>query len=122
MSVDNAGWYYVDGQLRYKDDDGWTERYRAVESQGATARPLNSEPTDKATDSSSTHPKEPRRRTSSVAIAVAAGLLGFGLGSGLPNGEALDGWVSWATQKVGEISAFITPPPPATPAASLTRK
>ena len=26
------------------------------------------------------------------------------------------------TEKVGEISAFITPPPPATPAASLTRK
>lgn len=121
MSVD-TGWFYTNGQLRYKDADGWTEQYRAIESQGATAQPVKGNPpTDKAIAKSSTKAK-PRRRTPTLAIAVAAGLLGFGLGSGPPNGDSSDGWVSWATAKASQISTMISPPVPLEPAASVTQK
>ena len=121
MSVD-TGWFYIDGQLRYKDDDGWTEQYKAIESQGATAQPVNGNPTEKAIAKSSTKAKQPRRRTSTLAIAVAAGLLGFGLGGGLPSSDASDGWVSWVTAKASMIPALISPPANFTPAASVTPK
>ena len=120
MSVD-TGWFYIDGQLRYKDDDGWTERYKAIESQGATAKPVKSA-TDKAIAKSSTEAKHPRLRTSTLVIAVAAGLLGFGLGGGLPNSDTSDGWVSWVTAKASMIPAMISPPAAVTPAASVTPK
>lgn len=94
MSSD-TGWFYIDGRLRYKDDDGWTEQYKAIESQGAAAKPVKSRTIDTAIAKSSNKAKQPRRRTSTFAIAVAAGLLGFGLGGGLPNSDVPDGLVSW---------------------------
>lgn len=121
MGVD-TGWFYADGQLRYKDADGWTEQYRAIESQGATAQPVKGNPpTDKAIAKSSTKAK-PRRRTSTLAFAVTAGILGFGLGSGPPNGESSAGWVSWATAKASQISTRISPPVSLEPAASVTKR
>lgn len=125
MSVDSPGWYYTDGQLRYKDDAGWTERYKAVAGPRATNTPVDSEPTDNGSANSAPDAKQPRRRTSRLAIAVCAGLLGFGVGSGPPNGDSLDGWVSWATwatAKASQISATFSPPVPLAPAASVTQK
>ncbi|MEO6144272.1 MAG: hypothetical protein ABIP19_09865 [Dermatophilaceae bacterium] len=121
MSLD-TGWFYTGGQLRYKDADGWTEQYKAIESKGATTKPVKGNPTDKAIAKSSTEAKPPRRRTATLAVAVAAGLLGYGLGGGPPSSDPSDGWVSWATAKASQISAMISPKSPLAPAASVTQK
>ena len=31
MGEDGPAWYYVDGQLRYRDRDGWTDRYQTID-------------------------------------------------------------------------------------------
>ncbi len=118
MDVDNTGWYYTNGQLRYKDEDGWTERYKAVAGPRATKAPADSEPTDNGIANSVPDAKLPRRRTLRLAIAVCAGLLGFGVGNDPPNGDSSDGWVAWATAKATQISAMISAPVPLAPAAS----
>jgi hypothetical protein len=32
MGEDRPAWFYVDGQLRYRDEDGWTDQYQTIES------------------------------------------------------------------------------------------
>lgn len=31
MGADHPAWYYVDGQLRYKDGAGWTDQYQSID-------------------------------------------------------------------------------------------
>ena len=31
MGEDGPAWYYVDGQLRYRDRDGWTDQYQTID-------------------------------------------------------------------------------------------
>ena len=82
MGADQLGWFYFDGQLRYKDGHGWTDRYKPIEGPGAKA------PVSKATPSGDTDPggspsAGPRRRKSQLVPAVCAGLLGIGIGLGI---------------------------------------
>jgi len=110
MGEDKAGWYYVDGQLRYKDGAGWTDQYKPIAGPRSTAQAVNNEPTPQAKTNSSRAPKAPRRKTSPLVIAVCAGLLGFSLGGGLLNADAFHGWVDWATVKASQIHTPISPP------------
>lgn len=103
MGADTLGWYYFDGQLRYKNAEGWTDEYKPIEGPRAAARPLKSEPTSPANAKSSPDVKRPRRRTSPLVIAVCSASLGFGLGGGLLNADALHGLVSWTTDKASQI-------------------
>jgi hypothetical protein len=32
MGEDRPAWFYVDGQLRYRDADGWTDQYQTIDS------------------------------------------------------------------------------------------
>ena len=32
MGEGRPAWFYVDGQLRYRDEDGWTDQYQAIDS------------------------------------------------------------------------------------------
>ena len=47
MDEGRPAWYYVDGQLRYKDGDGWTDQYQAIDS-ASKANVLVAEPEDVA--------------------------------------------------------------------------
>jgi hypothetical protein len=35
MGEDQPAWFYVDGQLRYRDEDGWTDQYQTIDSASA---------------------------------------------------------------------------------------
>lgn len=47
MGEDRPAWFYVDGQLRYRDEDGWTDQYQAIDS-ASEANALVAEPDDVA--------------------------------------------------------------------------
>ena len=32
MGDDRPAWFYIDGQLRYRDEDGWTDQYQTIDS------------------------------------------------------------------------------------------
>lgn len=121
MGTDTPGWYYANGQLRYRDGDGWTDQYKPIAGPRAGARPVSGEPTDHAKASPSPDAKRPRRRTSPLVIAVCAGLVGFGLGGGMLNADAFHGWASWATEKASETYAMVSSQaPPAKAKAAAT--
>ena len=121
MGEEKAGWYYVDGQLRYKDDAGWTDQYKAISGPRSTAPAVNGEPTHQVKTSSSPAANVPRRKTSLLVTAVCAGLFGFSVGGGLLNADAVHGWVGWATVKASQIHTPISPeaPPKQAPAVAV---
>lgn len=126
MGTDTPGWYYANGQLRYRDSDGWTDQYKPIAGPRAGAKPASGEPTDHAKASPSPDAKRsrrrtPRRRTSTLVIAVCAGLVGFGLGGGLLNADAFHGWASWASQKASETYAMVSPQAPTTKAKAVAK-
>lgn len=43
MGEDGPAWYYVEGQLPYRDRDGWTDRYQTIAPPGRTSLPLISQ-------------------------------------------------------------------------------
>jgi hypothetical protein len=45
MGEDRPAWFYVDGQLRYRDEDGWTDQYQTINS-ASEANVLVAEPDD----------------------------------------------------------------------------
>ena len=47
MGEGRPAWFYVDGQLRYRDEDGWTDQYQAIDS-ASEANVLVAEPDDVA--------------------------------------------------------------------------
>jgi hypothetical protein len=47
MGEDRPAWFYVNGQLRYRDEDGWTDQYQAIDS-ASKANVLVAEPEDVA--------------------------------------------------------------------------
>lgn len=47
MGEDRPAWFYVDGQLRYRDKDGWTDQYQTIDS-ASEANVLVAEPDDVA--------------------------------------------------------------------------
>lgn len=136
MGADQLGWFYFDGQLRYKDANGWTERYKPIEIRGAAAPPrgktldakAEAEPGSKAPRRRG---RSRRRRVTHVLTVVCAGLLGLGLGGGWLRPDLLHGNVSWVTVHVGRaqrapagpsIDAFaVGGPSPATVPAIYNR-
>ncbi|MEP7017279.1 MAG: hypothetical protein ABI899_04580 [Actinomycetota bacterium] len=47
MGEDRPAWFYVDGQLRYRDEDGWTDQYQTIDS-ASEANVLVAEPDEVA--------------------------------------------------------------------------
>lgn len=134
MGKDVPGWYYVgNSQKRYMDADGWTDQYKAfedpfktIDKPRARIRPSRAytEPADPVSPSAAPANKppdvnQPRRRTSTLLIALCVGLLVLGVGGGL-KANVFSGWAAWATEQAGQISAFISPPPP-TPHAVVSK-
>ncbi len=111
------GWYYFDGQLRYKDGHGWTERYKPIEGPGTMARATKNNTSDDAGAIPSPVTGPTRRRISYLVTAVCAGMLGLGLGLGGGNlsPDVVHGGVSWASEQVGQVSALFYPKAPSTP-------
>jgi cytoskeletal protein RodZ len=118
MRDGEPGWFYVgNGQLRYKDSNGWTDKFQDIDAVSAT-QPINSQssgPTDTAV---SPNMKKPHRKRSTLTTALCTGLLVLGVGAGLLNPGIVHGWVSWATGQVGTVSNLMTPSTPPVPTTS----
>ncbi|MEP7369708.1 MAG: hypothetical protein ABI662_08645 [Dermatophilaceae bacterium] len=118
MGAEQLGWFYFDGQLRYKDGHGWTERYKPIDGPGALSRASKGTPSGQPKDRPSPGVGEPRRRTSYLVTALCAGLLGlaggFGLGAGMFSAEGADGLTSWASGQVDHVSSLFSPTTPST--------
>jgi hypothetical protein len=110
LSADQLGWYYFNGQLRYKDGLGWTDRYKAIEGPGAKPPPSNGKASDRADALESPGRKHSRRRSYLLAT-VCAGLLGLGVTMAMHNPATLHGWVSLASDRAGQAKALILPQP-----------
>ena len=105
------GWYYFDGQLRYQDRHGWTERYKPIDGPGTMAGATKGTTSDDASALPSPATGRTRRRISYLVTAVCAGMLGLGLGlvGGNLNPDVVQGGVSWASEKVGQVSGLFSP-------------
>jgi hypothetical protein len=114
MSADQLGWYYFNGQMRYKDGNGWTERYKPVDGPGALATRVKVHVAEKATAATSPVVRQPRRRLSLLLTALCAGLLGVAVGGGVINRAGMHGWFLWATDQVSQVSALFSPQTPST--------
>jgi hypothetical protein len=102
MREGEPGWFYVgNGQLRYKDSQDWTDRYQDINEVGAV-RPMNSESSGPA-DAVPSGMGQPRRRRSTLAITVCAGLLALGVVAGSQHADVLRGWVSRVTVQTGHV-------------------
>lgn len=113
MGADTPGWYYFEGQLRYKDGTGWTELYKAIAGpRAAVAAAAKADTPDPSKVKPSPAAKKPRRKTSPVVIAVCAGLIGFSIGGGLLNPDVVQTSIAWASVKAGQVQALISPPAP----------
>jgi hypothetical protein len=110
LSADQLGWYYFNGQLRYKDGLGWTDRYKAIEGPGAKPPPSNGKSSDHADAPTSPGRKHSRRRSYLLAT-VWAGLLGLGVTMAVHNPDTLHGWVSLASDRADQAKALILPQP-----------
>lgn len=118
-----AGWYYVgNAELRYMDSDGWTDQYKPIEDRRAVATAVNDESADEPESEVPSTKRRPVRRTSALAIAVCAGLVAAGVSGGQLNSDTLHGWVSWASEQVGRVSARNSPPPSAIQAVAVDAK
>lgn len=118
-----AGWYYVgNAELRYMDADGWTDQYKAIEDRRAVAPSVHNESADDPEPGVTSTKRRPGRRTSALAIAVCAGLVAVGVSGGQLNSHTLHGWVSWASEQVGRVSARNSPPPSAIQAVAVDAK
>ncbi|MEO8519215.1 MAG: hypothetical protein ABI438_08520 [Dermatophilaceae bacterium] len=111
MGVAQLGWFYFDGQLRYKDAHGWTERYKPIDGPRAGTAPATEKTLDAKADKSrrskrpskQVQPRQaPRRRVAHLVTVVCAGLLGLGLGGGWLKPDLVHGNVSWVTVHVGQ--------------------
>ena len=109
MSVSQLGWYYFNGQLRYRDGLGWTDRYKPIEGPGATPRPSNGK-SDHADGHASPGRKHGRTRSYLLA-AVCAVLLGLGVSVALRSPGTLHAWVSLAGDRADQVKAMISPQP-----------
>jgi len=108
MGADQLGWFYFDGQLRYKDGHGWTERYKPIDGPRAAVPPARGKDLD-AKGEADHGLKAPRRRGPSrrgrvthVVTVVFAGLLGLGVGGGWLKPDLVHGNLSWVTVHVGK--------------------
>lgn len=110
MSADQLGWYYFNGQLRYKDGLGWTDRYKAIEGPGAKPPPSNGKSSDHA-DAPAPPRGKHRRGRSYLLAATCAGLLGLGATMAVHNPATLRGWVSSASDRADQAKALILPQP-----------
>ncbi len=113
MSTDQLGWYYFNGQLRYKDGLGWTDRYKAIEGPGAKPPPSGGKSSDHADAHGSPSGKHGHRRSYLLAT-VCAGLLGLGATMAVHNPETLHGWASVASDRADEAKALVLPQPVST--------
>jgi hypothetical protein len=122
MREGEPGWFYVgNGKLRYKDSEAWTDRYQDID-EVAAAHPMNCESSGPADATVSPAMRQPRRRTSTLAMAVCTGLLGLGVVAGLHRADVSRGLVSWVSVQAGQISALFSPPAPHTQAISDNAK
>lgn len=113
MSVSQLGWYYFNGQLRYRDGLGWTDRYKPIEGPGASPAPSNGKSSDHADAPASQGGKHSRRRSYLLAAACAV-LLGLGVSLATHNTETLSRWVSLASDRADQAKALILPQPVST--------
>ena len=113
MSANQLGWYYFNGQLRYRDGLGWTDRYKPIEGPGATPPPSNGKSSDHADAHQSPDGKHSRRRSYLLAAACAV-LLGLGASVALRSPDTLHGWVSLASDRANQAKALILPQPVST--------
>jgi hypothetical protein len=110
LSADQLGWYYFNGQLRYKDGLGWTDRYKAIEGPGPKPPPSNGRSPDQAGEPASSGRRHSRRRAYLLAT-VCAGLLGLSVTMAVHNPNTLHAWVSLASDRAGQAKALILPQP-----------
>ena len=117
MGADQLGWFYFNGQLRYKDGHGWTDRYKPIEGHGVKPPASKGQPSDDTRAGQAPSVGEPARRKPHLVTAVCAGLLGLGLGlgGGLLKPDVVHGWFSWAGSQVGEVAGLFSPEAPSTP-------
>ena len=117
MGADQLGWFYFNGQLRYKDGHGWTDRYKPIEGPGVKPPASKGKPSDDTCAGQAPSVGEPPRRKPHLVTAVCAGLLGLGLGLGgsLLKPDVIHGSFSWAGSQVGEVSALFSAKAPSTP-------
>jgi hypothetical protein len=113
LSVNQLGWYYFNGQLRYRDGLGWTDRYKPIEGPGATPPPPNGKSSDHADAHASPGGKHSRRRSYLLAAAGAV-LLGLGVSVALHSPDTLHGWVSLASDRADQVKALVSPQAPST--------
>jgi hypothetical protein len=114
MRADQLGWYYFNGQMRYKDGNGWTERYKPVDGPGATSTRVKVQFADGATAPTPPVVRQPRRRLSLLLTALCAGLLGVAVGGAVVNPAAMHGWFSWANDQASQVSSLFSPQAPST--------
>lgn len=122
MSADQLGWFYFNGQLRYKDGQGWTGRYKPIEGPAGTTSPAKGKSADHATAPTSPTVRAPHRILTHLLTAVCAGLLGIGVGAGLLQPGVIHGWVSWASHQAGQVSALFSSQTPSTRVPSSDAK
>jgi hypothetical protein len=122
MREGETGWFYVgNGQLQYKDKDGWTDQHQSIDA--VTDPPLASvQSSDPVAAAGSAKTKKTRRRLSAPMAALLAGVLGFSVGSGQLNADVLRGWVSQATLHTRQVSELIFPPAAPPPTTADTAK
>ena len=95
MREGEPGWFYVsNGQLQYKDSDGWTDQH--IEGPGTTSPTVNIASSGQVDVKVSPKGRKPRRRTPALVIAVCVGLL---------RPDVVHGWASWATVQAGQVSS-----------------
>jgi len=113
LSVNQLGWYYFNGQLRYRDGLGWTDRYKPIEGPGAPP-PSNSKSSDHADAHASPGGKQSRRGSYLLAAACAV-LLGLGVSVALHSPDTLHGWVLLASERANQVKALVSSRAPSTP-------
>jgi len=109
LSANQLGWYYFNGQLRYRDGLGWTDRYKPIEGPGAKPPSSNGKSSDHTDAHGSPEGKHSRRRSYLLAAACAV-LLGFGVTIAM-HPDTLHGWISLASDRADQAKALIVPQP-----------
>jgi hypothetical protein len=123
MGAREPMWYYVgEGQLRYKDGDGWTDQYKTIDEPEAAAQPASTESLDPSHAHTSSDVGRHRRGPSHLRMAIFAALLGLGVVGGLLEPDAVQGLVARATNLTSHNSAPTSPTSPSTPAVSGAAK